>query len=57
MKTAILIAALVLGAGVSAKESNGQTEVNYPGGKKKSRGFNYRQHRHWVKGYPKCRMN
>ena len=58
MKTAILIAALVLGAvNVSAKESSGQTEMNYPGGKKKKRGFNYRQHRHWVKGYPKCRMN
>lgn len=47
-----------MGAGnVSAKNSNG-TEVSYPGGKKKkSRGFNYRQHRRWVKGYPKCNMN
>lgn len=59
MKTAILIAALVLGAvNVSAKESNGTTTTEYPGGKrKKSRGFNYKQHRAWAKSYPKCRMN
>jgi hypothetical protein len=57
MKTVILITALVMGAGnVSANNSNG-TEMSYPGGKKKKRGFNYRQHRHWVKGYPKCTMN
>jgi hypothetical protein len=58
MKTIMLIAALVLGAGVSAKESSGTTTTEYPGGKrKKSRGFNYKQHRAWTKSYPKCRMN
>lgn len=57
MKTVILITALLMGAGnVSAKNSNG-TEMRYPGGKKKKKGFNYRQHRHWTKHYPKCNMN